>query len=74
MRVVVNRKEIERRHLRFPIDLGSRKWSIGVVVADENKKNSGAFQLSEIVIFAQTLSAKDIQIVQDNVIKFFSLE
>jgi hypothetical protein len=55
----VNNKEVARRELPFPLDMGSRDLTQLVIGADSNDKNHGKFDLAEYCTYSVTLNHKE---------------
>jgi hypothetical protein len=58
LRVFVNDKIVAVRDLDFPIDLGSRNWMAGTIGADITGQSNGAFAMTGITLFTQTIPAE----------------
>jgi hypothetical protein len=72
IRVLINEREIARRELAFPLNLGKMDWkpgSLGVPVTGVNQ--GGIFLLSEIGISRTTMTPKEIQALVENVRGFY---
>jgi hypothetical protein len=57
--VELNGRELQRRDLPFPIDLGSKVWDRGCIGSDAKGKNNGGFDLGEKVVRSSTLNEED---------------
>lgn len=62
MRILVDGKEIQRRDFKFPIDMGSRQWSMAVG-GDSEGKNNAAFALAEVIILSMSITRKEMKVI-----------
>jgi len=75
LRVSVNGKEILRRVLSFPVDLGDRKWGPGSALgANAIGQENGIFMLAELGAWAETFSKDDTAKMLKNVTDFYKLK
>lgn len=68
MKIIVNEKEVARRELNFPLNLGNIDWkpgSLGAPVIGTNQ--GGVFLLGEIGIYKTTLTSSEIGRLIENV-------
>jgi hypothetical protein len=64
--VRVSGKDVAKRDLAFPIDVGSRQWKDVTIGADAAGKNTGAFTISEIVVYAATFNGRELAALENN--------
>ena len=73
LRALVNGREVARRDLDFPIELGSRRW-IPTLGSDSNGQNGGAFMFMEMGVFATTLSNSELVALAQNTLNAYGLD
>jgi hypothetical protein len=71
LRALVDGKEVARRDLSFPLDLGSRHW-LPEIGADANGRNRAAMSFAEGGIFSMTLSDSEIAALTKNVLQYYN--
>jgi hypothetical protein len=72
LRVIVNEKEVATRKLSFPLNLGKMDWkpgSLGQPLIGVNQ--GGVFMLTELGIYGQTMTSKEIHALVENVRGFY---
>jgi hypothetical protein len=73
LRALVNGKEVARRDLDFPLDLGSRRW-LGTLGADSDGKNGGSFSFTEFGVLSTTLNDNELMAQAKNALRFYGLD
>jgi hypothetical protein len=72
LRVLANEREIARRDLGFPINLGKMDWKAGALGAPANGINQGGiFLLSELGAYAGTMTTANVHALVENVRGFY---
>jgi hypothetical protein len=72
MRILVNDKEVARRDLAFPLNLGRIDWKPGALGAPVTGINQGGvFLLSEFGVYPTTLTSAEIQGLVKNANEFY---
>jgi hypothetical protein len=67
IRVLVNEKEVARRGLSFPLNLGKMDWKAGALGAPVIGTNqSGVFLLSEIGVWPTTMTSTEVHALVEN--------
>jgi len=73
MRVLVNEKEVARRDLNFPLNLGKMDWKPGALGAPMIGTNQGGvFLLSEMGIYGTTMTSAEVHGLVENATNFYS--
>jgi hypothetical protein len=60
MRVLINTKEVRRRKLDFPIDLGKKDWKQFTIGADNKGQNNAPFKIAMFGVGHQTFNRSQI--------------
>jgi len=73
LRALVNGREVARRDLEFPLELGSRRW-LPTLGSDSNAQNGGAFMLTEMGVFSTTLNDSELVAIAQNSLSAYGLD
>jgi hypothetical protein len=72
--VSVNRKEIARREIPVPVDLGTRDWHAGSLGAPVTGQNQGGiFLLAEVITWPTTFSNTEIEKLVENAREYYKI-